>query len=80
MKTKLSEIAEKQRITLFDEEEEPDTSIITQDLIQQIMSISLEIVCDLLDEASQQELQLPKVVFQTVQFGISIQQLKEMQT
>jgi len=29
MKSKLSEIAEKQRITLFDEEEEPDTSIIT---------------------------------------------------
>ena len=55
MKNKLSEIALKQKITLFDEEEDADTSLITPELIQKILSISLEITCELLDEAVQPE-------------------------
>ena len=52
MKNKLSEISLKQKITLFDEEEDADSSLITTELIQKIMSISLDITCELLDEAS----------------------------
>jgi len=55
MKNKLSEIALKQKITLFDEEEDADSSLITPELLQKIMSISLEITCELLDEAVQPE-------------------------
>jgi len=55
MKNKLSEIALKQKITLFDEEEDADSSLITPELLQKIMSISLDITCELLDEAVQPE-------------------------
>ena len=82
MKNKLSEIALKQKITLFDEEEDADSSLITPELLQKIMSISLDITCELLDEAVTPEspaiVQEPKTVFQTVQFGMNFVQLKEI--
>ena len=46
------------------------------------MSISLDITCELLDEAVTPEspaiVQEPKTVFQTVQFGMNFVQLKEI--
>ena len=48
MKKKLEEVATSQRITLFDEDELPDTDLITPALIQQIMQMSMDLVNDLL--------------------------------
>lgn len=83
MKNKLSEISLKQKITLFDEEEDADQSLITPELIQKIISISLDITCELLDEAVVPEsppiIQEPKTVYQAVQFGLNFVQLKEIQ-
>jgi len=51
MKTKLYQIADAQRITLFDDEgEEPDQSLINDELIQEIMSLSLDLIAELLLE------------------------------
>lgn len=52
IKSKLNQLAQEQRITLFDEEEEPDPSIITPELIQDIMSMSVDMISDLLLAAS----------------------------
>lgn len=52
IKTKLNLLAQEQRITLFDEEEEPDPSIITPELIADIMSMSVDMISDLLLAAS----------------------------
>lgn len=49
MQAKISGVAEKQKITLFHEEEDPDTSLVTKELIQEIMSMSLDMINDLLD-------------------------------
>ena len=51
MKTKLYQIADAQRITLFDDEgEEPDQNLINDELIQEIMSLSLDLIAELLLE------------------------------
>ena len=52
IKAKLNQLAQEQRITLFDEEEQPDPSIITPELIQDIMSMSVDMISDLLLAAS----------------------------
>lgn len=51
MKAKLDSLALSQKITLFDEEEQPDPSLITQELLQDIMGMSLDMISDLLDAA-----------------------------
>lgn len=48
MKTKLNTMAEEQKITMWDEEEEPDSTLITQTLVQDITEISLDLVDDLI--------------------------------
>lgn len=48
MKAKINDIAVKQKITLFEEEEEPDSSLITSELVQDIMVMSLDMITDLL--------------------------------
>ena len=77
MQQKLSVMAQKQKITLFHEEEDPDTSLVTKGLIQEIMSMSLDMITDLLVFSSE-EASLPPV-FKTVEFGLNFEQLKEMQ-
>jgi hypothetical protein len=52
IKLKLNTLAQAHRITLFDEEEQPDPSIITQELIQDIMSMSVDMISDLLSAAT----------------------------
>ena len=52
IKVKLNSLAQAHRITLFDEEEQPDPSIITQELIQDIMSMSVDMISDLLSAAT----------------------------
>jgi uncharacterized protein YnzC (UPF0291/DUF896 family) len=37
MKNKINQLANKQKITLFEEDEEPDSSLVTHELIQDIM-------------------------------------------
>ena len=48
MKNKINDMAIKQKITLFEEEEEPDSSLITSELVQDIMVMSLDMITDLL--------------------------------
>lgn len=77
MQTKLSSVAEKQKVTLFHEEEEPDTSLVTKELIQEIMSMSLDMITDLLVYSGEES--TTTQVFKTVEFGLNSDQLKEMQ-
>ena len=48
MKARLDQVASQQRITLFDEDEGPDSDLITPELIQKIMMLSMDLVNDLL--------------------------------
>jgi hypothetical protein len=78
MQNKLTDMAEKQKITLFHEEEDPDTSAVTKELIQEIMSMTLDMITDLLTFSGEESVQA-QPVFKTVEFGLNFEQLKEMQ-
>ena len=69
MQAKISAVAEKQKITLFHEEEDPDTSLVTKELIQEIMSMSLDMINDLLDYGKDET--PPTQVFKTIEFGLN---------
>lgn len=86
MKVKLGEVALKQNITLFDEEEQPDPSLITPRLIHNVTSLALDLVSDLLSRNPESSLDsvpkektVSKTVFKTVEFGIQLDKLKDMQ-
>lgn len=48
MKGRLDQVANQQRITLFDEDEGPDSDLITPQLIQQVIQLSMDLINDLL--------------------------------
>ena len=50
IKDKLNQITQKENITLFEEEEDPDESMITDDLIQDIMLMSLNLISEFLQK------------------------------
>ena len=83
IKDKLEIVAAKQRITLFDEDEVADPSLITTDLIQDIATIGLDLVSDLItynQELSEVEVKtVEKLVPQTVEFGITLPEVKDIQ-
>jgi len=79
MQQKLSMMAQKQKITLFHEEEDPDTSLVTRGLIQEIMSMSQDMITDLLVFSIEESSPLSTPVFRTVEFGLNFDELKEMQ-
>jgi hypothetical protein len=68
MQQKLGLMASRQKIPLFWEEEEPDTSLVTKGLVQDIMSMSLDVIADLLLASSEEA-----PAFKTIDFGLSMQ-------
>ena len=53
MKNKLTVMAVNHEITLFEEDEEPDPSILTPKMLQDIAGISLDLVSDLIQLGAQ---------------------------
>lgn len=80
MKSKLLTLAEEQKITLFEEEEDvADPTLITQTLVQDICDIGLDLVSDLIKVNSSLRHVNCHPQAPPVQLSIDLKQLKEMQ-
>jgi len=75
LKQRVSSIVEKQKISLFEEEDEmPDSSLVTAKLMHELTCISAELVSELLHKSD-----TIKQEAQSVDIGITLDELKKMQ-
>lgn len=85
IKSTLFKLTKSHNISLFDEEDDPDSSLITNDLIHDLTLTGLDLVSDLIKHNQQlayhiQKQSEMKPVVKQVELGIDLPQMKEMQS